>query len=74
MLFFRSEDHLKNWARYDPATKDGISTLEGLLAMFSTSMFKRRLDKDYISNMKTYLGELIGEMGNFEGIGVYLKS
>jgi len=74
MVFFRSEEHLNNWAQYDPSTKDGISSLEGLLAMFSTNMFKRRLDTDYISNMKTYLGELIGEMGNFEGIGVYMMS
>ncbi|MBU2643824.1 hypothetical protein KKI24_03895 [bacterium] len=74
MVFFRSEEHLKNWAQYDPAAKDGISSLEGLLAMFSTSMFKRRLDTDYISNMKTYLGELISEIGNFKGLGVYMKS
>jgi hypothetical protein len=74
MVFFRSEEHLQNWAQYDPGTKDGISTVEGLLAMFSTSLFKRRLDTDYISNMKTYLGELIGEIGNFEGLGIYMKS
>ena len=74
MVFFRSEEHLQNWAQYDPANKDGISSVEGLLAMFSTSLFKRRLDTDYISNMKSYLGELIAEIGNMEGLGVYMKS
>jgi len=74
MVFFRSEEHLKKWAQYDPATKDGISTLEGLLAMFSSSIFKKRLDPDYFSNMKKYIGELIGEMGNIEGVGMFLKS
>ena len=29
---------------------------------------------DYISKMKSYLGELIGEIGNFEGLGIYMKS
>ena len=74
MLFFRSEEHLKNWAQYDPATKGGISQLEGLLTMFSSNVFKRRMDPDYFSNMKTYLRELIAETGSNDKIGVFLKS
>ena len=74
MLFFRSEEHLKNYAQYDPATEGGISQLEGLLTMFSSSFFKRRMDPDYFSNMKTYLGELIAEAGSNDKIGVFLKS
>ena len=38
----RQTMHLKNWVRYDPATAGGISQLEGLLAMFSSNLFKRR--------------------------------
>ena len=74
MLFFRSEEHLKNWAQYDPATEDGISQLEGLLTMFSSNIFKKRMDQDYFSNMKTYLGEMITEVGSNDKIGIYLKS
>ena len=74
MLFFRSEEHLKKWAQYDHATQDGISQLEGLLTMFSSNLFKRRMDPDYFSNMKTYLGELIGEIGNNDKIGAFLKT
>ena len=74
MVFFRSEEHLKNWAQYDPATQDGISSLEGLLAMFSSNIFKRRMDPNYFSNVKTHIKELIGEMGGIEGIGKFLKS
>jgi len=74
MLFFRSEEHLKNWAHYDPATEGGISPLEGLLTMFSSNVFKRRIDPDYFSNMKTYLHELIAETGSNDKIGVFLKS
>jgi len=74
MVFFRSEEHLKNWAQYDAATKGGISQLDGLLAMFSGNLFKRRLDPDYFSNMKTYIGELIGEMGGNDRVGIFMKS
>lgn len=65
---------MKNWAQYDPATEGGISQLEGLLTMFSGNVFKRRIDPDYFSNMKTYLRELIAETGNNDKIGVFLKS
>ena len=74
MLFFRSEEDLKNWEQYDSATEGGISQLDGLLTMFSGNVFKRRMDPDYFSNMKTYLGELIAEAGSNEKIGVFLKS
>ena len=74
MLFFRSEEHLKNWAQYDPATEGGISQLEGLLSMFSSNLFKRRMDPDYFSNMKTYFGELFEEVVKNDKIGPFLKS
>lgn len=48
--------------------------MEGLLAMFSSNIFKRRMDPDYFSNMKTYLSELIAEAGSNDKIGVFLKS
>ena len=74
MLFFRSEEHLKNWAQYDPATKGGISRVEGLLQMFSSSLFKRRLDPDYFSSMKTYIKQLMTEVGGNDQIGIFMKS
>jgi len=74
MLFFRSEEHLKNWAQYDPATEGGISPLKGLLEMFSCNLFKRRLDPDYFSNMKKYVKEMIGEIRGNDNIGIFMKS
>ena len=74
MLFFRSEEHLKNWAQYNPATEGGISQIEGLLSMFSCNLFKKRMDPDYFSSMKTYFGELFEEVANNDKIGSFLKS
>ena len=65
---------MKNWAKYDPSTEGGISQLEGLLTMFSSNVFKRRMDPDYFSNMKTYIGELIKEVGKNDKIGIFMKS
>jgi len=74
MLFFRSEEHLKNWAQYESDTQGGISQLEGLLSMFSSNLFRRRMDPHYFSNMKSYVGELIRENGSNDKIGIFLKS
>ena len=65
---------MKNWARYDSATEGGISQLEGLLAMFSSNLFKKRMDPDFFSNMKKYHGELIAELRSNDKIGIFLKS
>ena len=48
--------------------------MEGLLSMFSSNIFKRRLDPDYFSNMKTYVGQMIAGVKNNDKIGVFLKS
>ncbi len=54
MTFFRSEDHLRNWAQFDPATEEGIIPLNNLIKLFSGRMFQRRLDPDYFSHKREY--------------------
>ena len=51
MTFFRSEEHLRNWAQFDPATEEGIIPLNDLIKLFSGRTFRRRLDPDYFSHM-----------------------
>jgi len=42
--------------------------------MFSCNLFKKRMDPDYFSSMKTYFGELFEEVANNDKIGSFLKS
>lgn len=71
MLFFRSEEHLRNWDRFDPETEDGIFPLPDLVKLFSIEFFRRRLDPDYVSRVPEYMGEFfatlkeIGKTGPF---------
>jgi len=71
MLFFRSEEHLRNWARFDPETEEGIFPLPDLVKLFSIDFFRRRMDSDYITNMHEYMGGFItalmeiGKTGSF---------
>jgi Alkylmercury lyase len=59
MNLFRSEDHIRNWTKYDPEAAGGILPLEDLLRLFSGNFFQRRLDFDYVSSSQDYLSEFI---------------
>jgi hypothetical protein len=71
MNLFRSEEHVRNWVRFDPATEDGIISLPGLVRFFSSNYFRRRLEPDYFSQRLRYRTELfttlkeIGKTGPF---------
>ena len=62
MNLFRSEEHIRNWAGYDPATAEGILSLEDLMRLFSGKIFQRRLDPDYVTKCREYLGEWLAEL------------
>ena len=57
MHFFRSEEHLRNWAGFDEEKEGGIISLSDLVKLTSIDHFRKRLEPDYISH---YLG--IGEV------------
>jgi hypothetical protein len=71
MLFFRSEEHLRNWSDFSEDKKDGIVSLPDLVQLFSIDFFKRRLDADYVSRVPEFMAEFfatlkaIGKTGPF---------
>jgi len=71
MVFFRSEEHLRNWADFTAEKEDGIVPLADLVKLFSIDFFRRRLDADYASRVPEYMGEFfatlhaIGKTGPF---------
>jgi len=71
MLFFRSEEHLRDWTDFDSEKEDGIIPLPDLVKLFSIEFFRRRLDADYVSRVPEYMGEFfatlkeIGKSGPF---------
>ena len=60
MNFFRSEEHIRNWAQFDSRSEDGMIALQDLLKIFSGEVFRRRLDPDYFSHMQEYRKERTG--------------
>jgi hypothetical protein len=57
MNLFQSEEHVRNWARFDPATEEGIIPLPDLVKFFSGPFFRRRLDPDWVSRSPEYRRE-----------------
>ncbi len=55
MNFFRSEEHMRNWAQFDPdPAVSVIMPLAGWMERFSREQFKARLRTDYVSWLKAF--------------------
>lgn len=71
MTFFRSEEHLRNWAQFNPPTKEGIISLSDLVKLFSGRLFKRRMDADYVSHIREYRAEMANDLQKLEKAGAF---
>ena len=71
MLFFRSEEHLKNWAQYKPELDGGIVGLNDVMKMFSAKLFTERLSDSYVSHISEYLKELETLIPTLESFGSF---
>ncbi len=55
MNLFRSEEHVKRWPLYFQAVDDYVMPVADWAEVFSVSMFRNRLDPDYLAHSKKYL-------------------
>ena len=62
MNLFRSEEHIRNWAQFDPDAEEGIIPLGGSGQVFSGNYFRRRLDPDWVSRSREYAMEMVATM------------
>jgi len=49
MNLFRSEEHARAWAQFNPAAEQGFISLADLVGMFGTQTRRHMLDADYLS-------------------------
>ena len=49
MNLFRSEEHARNWADFDPAQTQTLQPVAQWAARFSAPLFRERTRPDYIS-------------------------
>ncbi len=73
MLFFRSEEHLHNWSKFDSDTQGGIISLSDLVNLFSNDYFKNRMDLDYVSHIREYEVGFVNGLNALEKAGSFWK-
>jgi hypothetical protein len=73
MNLFRSEEHLRDWARFDPATEEGILPLPSLVKLFSVSYFRKRLEPGWVSRSREYGREMVQTLKEMGRTGPFWK-
>jgi hypothetical protein len=73
MNLFRSEEHVRHWAQFDPATEEGMIPLPALVKLFSGSYFRRRLDLDWVSRSREYGREMVATFIEIGKTGPFWK-
>ncbi len=74
MNLFRSEAHIRNWARFDPAAEEGIVPLEHLVKLFSGRYFSKRLDPVWVSRSREYALEMVKTLKELGMSGPFWKT
>lgn len=60
MNLFRSEEHARNWAKFNPDFEKNLKPLSFWLDVFSGEMFKARARPDFISWLQSDAGKQAG--------------
>jgi hypothetical protein len=51
MNLFRSEEHVRRWVHFDPASEDGIRPVDEFAVLFGLPMFRERSALDYLQRL-----------------------
>jgi hypothetical protein len=73
MNLFRSEEHVRRWADFDPGSTDGIKPVRELARAFSGPIFSERLNDDYVRRIEERLPGLIGDLDRLGGGSPFWK-
>ena len=74
MNLFRSEEHARHWALYDPAASEGTLPLRDWVRVFSVDYLRKRLEPDYFLKARDLRAEVfqalaqLGRVGPFWGM------
>ena len=67
MNLFRSEEHVRRWADFDPQSEAGIKPVRELAQVFAGPLFSERLKDDYIRRVEERLPGLLGDLDRLGG-------
>jgi hypothetical protein len=67
MNLFRSEEHVRRWADFDPASTDGIKPVRDLAKAFGGPIFTERLKEDYVRRVQERMPGLLQDLDRLGG-------
>ena len=62
MNLFRSEEHVKAWPHYDPASEEGILPVTEWAEIFAGPLFRNRPELDYLANQGKYYAAIFSTL------------
>ena len=65
MNLFRSEEHVRRWALFDPESQDGIRPIADFAALFGLQMFRERSAPDYLQRLPALRQERMAAAEHF---------
>jgi len=65
MNLFRSEEHVRGWALFDPASEDGIRPVAEFAVLFGLPMFRERSAPDYVQRLPALRDERLAASERF---------
>jgi hypothetical protein len=65
---------VKNWSQYDPVSEDAIMSLANWAQAFSGPLFRKRLEPDYLAQINTYVGALLGALQQMGKTGSFWQA
>jgi len=65
MHLFRSEEHVRLWALFDPASEDGIRPVAEFAVLFGLPMFRERSAPDYVQRLPALREERLAASERF---------
>jgi hypothetical protein len=67
MNLFRSEEHVRCWADFDPGSGDGIKPVRELVEAFATPLITERLKEDYVRRVQERIPALLAALDRLGG-------
>jgi len=67
MNLFRSEEHVRRWAKFDPESTHGIKLVREIAAAFNTPLITERLEPDYVRRLGERIPGLLAALDQLGG-------
>ena len=67
MNLFRSEEHVRRWADFDPGSADGIKPVADLAKVFGSHLFTERLREDFVRRVQERVPALLADLDRLGG-------